>query len=66
MKNEKTQKERFLELKNYDEYKARIAEFDGMKIDAEIIEHINAIFANIEAYAPEGVHCDVRIGKSKK
>lgn len=40
-------KEKFLNLKNYDEYKENRHEFKGLKIDKDIIEHMGKIFPKL-------------------
>lgn len=53
----KEKKEKFLQLKSYEEFDARREEFKGMKIDDDIRKHMGKIFP--EAFAPSERHTDV-------
>jgi hypothetical protein len=53
----KTPKEKFLEIKSYEEFDRRRSEFKGLKVDVDIKRHLAKIFP--KAYAPEGVHREV-------
>ena len=43
-----TQKEEFLQLKSYEEFERKRDRFKGLKLDREILEHMNRIFPKIE------------------
>lgn len=60
MEHEKTLKEKFLEVKSYEEFDARREEFRGLKPDKEILDHAAKFFP--KAWAPKGIPWDVKIG----
>lgn len=39
-----TQKEAFLEIQSFEEYQKRRKEFEGLDMDSEVREHIEALF----------------------
>lgn len=64
MEHEKTAKEKFLKLKNYEEFDARREEFRGLKPDKEILGHAAKIFP--KAWAPKGIAWDVSFSKTRE
>lgn len=61
MKVEKTLKEKFLEVKNYEEFDARREEFRNLPFDEDIRKHLGVIFPD-KYYAPKDKHTDLKIG----
>ena len=62
MEHEKTLKEKFLEVKNYEEFEARREEFNGLRLDKEVLDHTAKIFPSKYFATDKGIAWDVKIG----
>ncbi len=62
MEHEKTLKEKFLEVKNYEEFEARREEFNGLRLDKEVLDHTAKIFPSEYFATDKRIAWDVKIG----
>lgn len=59
-------REEFLKLKTFEEYEKRRNEFDDMEWDAELHEHFNTLFHDVNDFDEDGLIIEAFTPKKEK